>query len=151
MPFNPRSSLPGHRTLLSLPLHHDVLREPRRLGIRLGEGKETEDCQWAQSPLTSNHSSRRWTIRHQGHLMAGFVAGSQTNSATYGYWIHRHNPSALMGSFPRNSLYLLLFFLSLSKHAFPKTSGSSTFGASSLFLPSSALFYVTVCPTSMLT
>lgn len=68
MPFNPRSSLPGHRTLLSLPLHHDVLREPRRLGIRLGEGKETEDCQWAQSPLTSNHSLRRWTIRHQGHF-----------------------------------------------------------------------------------
>lgn len=156
MPFNPYLLSQG--TGLSFPSLSTMMFSENAgdLGSGWGKGKKQKTALWSQCGCFF-FSDLKPLLEEVGldgikvTFGCRFIVGSQTNSATYGYWIHLHTPSALMGSFPRNSWYLLLFFLSLSKHAFPKTSGSSTFGASSLFLQSTALFYVTVCPTSMLT
>lgn len=111
----------------------------KRLACSFLKGLNFCQRRWSLIHLVSNHSLWGWTKRHQGHFQfPSSSTCSQTNSATYGRWTHLHTPSAFLGSFPSNNLYLLFFFLALSKHAFPKTLGSPTFGASSKApLPSS--------------
>lgn len=113
----------------------------KRLACSFLKGLNFCQRRWSLIHLVSNHSLWGWTKRHQGHFQfPSSSTCSQTNSATYGRWTHLHTPSAFLGSLPSNNLYLLFFFLALSKHAFPKTLGSPTFGASFLFLRSSTPF-----------